>query len=478
MFFDPDAYAVRSQIIAITGDLSAIAPDFYGAAAAFHVFGAEVMLITGLPVDLAYAVFPFLVGLVFVLFAAILSRRLTSDSDAPIIAASVAAVGASSLFFGMAPTPLAVAAIYLTGSVVILMTNINRQLDLQYILPLGLFLLAGAVTHKIPVMLFAGIGAVLVGYSAVLHWIGIHRSPGTMWIVAALGIAALALQWIYLLGYSERAVLKIFSIVGLSELPISFEVVQPAAATVVESPLIVSLLRQLYLPATVGAGGIVGLVLFRRYDDSRVRLLQAAAGVTVSAALLGLVGSGLGYQRVYMYGAVFVATLIGVGLARLLHSGRVSTRTVAAGFLLVILLANPLSSTAMPDYPDTPRLYLSAEEVEGKQFANHRIDQTGYMDLYYGDEAVDFKQAARGGIHHQKTVPNPLWHPGLLNNELINGTLLNYEYQYIAYRTDVEVWRLRGNWYRLRWEPEQTLNANTSYQRVYDNGGVTIHARK
>jgi len=475
--FDPDAYAVRSLIIANTGHTGQTVSDFYGAAAGFPVFGAEVKLVTGLPVEAAYAVFPLLVGFLLTLFASVLARRVTSDRDAPIVAAAVVAVGASSLMYGMAPTPQSLAAIYLAGSVVILMATVTDRLHWRHLFLLSVFLLAGALTHKIPLLLFTGISCVLVGYSIIIQLADIRPTPHSIGIIAALGATALAFQWIYLTGYFERGFLKIFRVFGFAALLPSFPVGNPTAATVVDPPLTISIRNTLYFFVTVGTGGIVALELFRRYSDAHVRLLQAAAGVTVGVILPGFVGLGPGFQRTYMYATVFVAALIGVGAKRLVRSGRFSARPVAVGMLLVILVANPFSVIAMSDFPNTPRQYLSVEEVEGKHFANDRIEQIVYMDLYYGDETVDFEAAARGDEYHQYTVPDPRWVPGLLNNELLNQTLLKHEYPYIAIRTNVEIYRLKGGWYRLTWSPERALDSTHSYQRIYDNGGVTIHAR-
>ena len=475
MRFDPDSHAVRSQVIIDSGGLGRIVPGFYQTAAMFNVFGGEVALITNTPIDTAFAIFPIAVGLLLPLFAAIITRRVTTDTRAQTVAAAIVAVGGPSTMFGIAPIPITLAAIYLAGFIVMMLIS-DRQVGVASFVVFGLFTLAAALTHKVSILLLVGSTVIFTVYTGFVRYIDNRVPHSATTMITLFGILMLALQWLYLTEFFDRALVQIFKVIRLTNTSTALEANDPTMANVISRPLPIKLRNLSYFFITVGTGGLAAIELFRRYRDYEVRLLQAAAASTVGIALPSLIGPGPGFQRVYIFATVFVAALIGVGITRFACSGRPAARTIAASVILLIIVTNPLGITAMPDFPGEPREYLSDEEVEAKHFANNNIDQVVYMDMYYGDEVVNFERAARGDERHQQTVPQPRWEPGLLSSELTQGTLLEHNYEYIAYRTDVENWRLEGGRYRLTWKPERKLAADPSYHVVYSNDGVTIHS--
>ncbi|MFC7019219.1 MULTISPECIES: hypothetical protein [Haloarcula] len=475
MRLDPDAHAVRSRVIIENGDLTGLPTGFYSAAPGFNLIGALSSLVTGLQVDSAFVIFPIAVGVSLPLSAGALAARVAGDNSASLVAAAVVTVGAPTFLFGIAPIPIALAAIFLSAIVLVLVISPDNRIVWQAGVVFALLSLAGSLTHKIPLFLFALIGLVSVGYTALTRLSTPEVSLRKMVVATTLAIVVLGVQWVYITEYFQTATILIYDVFGLAEVPTAYTPVKPAEATPIDPPLVTKLRNLSYFFITVGTGAVAGLLLFCQYTRENVRVLQAAAFVTVGVTLPGIVGAGPGFQRTYVYASAFVAALIGIGIVHFARSTRRWHRSVAGIVLLAILIANPFAVVTMPDFPGTPREYLSTQEVEGKHFGNEYVEDVVYTDLYYGDEVVDFERAAGRGDQPQETVPNPTYDQGLLSKELKNNTLLEHGYRYISIRTNVEVWRLKGGRYRLLWNPERTLDSSRQYNRFYSNGGVAIY---
>ncbi|MFC7202649.1 hypothetical protein ACFQJC_03925 [Haloferax namakaokahaiae] len=470
MRFDPDAYAVRSQVIINTSSIDTVVGDFYHIAAAFPITGAVTSLITNLNIDAAYAIFPLILGFVLPLFAAILACHVVPSKASAPVAAAIVTVGAPSTTFSIAPIPITLASIFLTGAVAVAVLAPTR-LRLRWIILIMVFGVGATFTHKLPLLILAGISGLFVVYTKGLRVVNseVRDSYGNM--LTGLAGSLLIVQWAYATNYLQDGVFHIFELVGVSVA--NGNVTAPLAAERLSQPMLVSLMNNIFYPLLLEVGGVAGLLFIREYRRRNVRMLQAAAGVAVLLTVPSVVtGLGPGFQRVYIYGSAFVAALIAAGLTKVEWTDSRWRQVFAATAVVAIIISNPLSVAATPDYPGTPRQYLTAAEVEGKQFTDDHTEGVVYRDLVYGDEVVDFEAASRGDDWHQRQVPNP-WDPGLLSSELYNGTLLTKGYERVSLRTNVDVWRLRGGWYRLDWNPEQSLNK--VYNRVYSNGGVVTY---
>lgn len=466
----------------MTGDVSNTADGFYQFAVLFHTLGAEVGLLTGLPVDTAYAIFPIWVGLSLPLFSAVLAQRVSGSTQAMIVAAIISAVGASTVGYSIATVPMMLAAVILAGAVMSL-TLANKP-KWPWLLIMLIFSLALTFTHKLPLLLLFGIVTAFIFYTGIVRYAN-RRQHTQGWdlgvAMACLLGSILTLQWLFLTDFLTVAaglgygVVKPFGGNGTTQ-PIF------SAAELINPPIFEKLFNVSYYFVGVAIGGLAGLELFRKSSDRSVRALQCAALIAVCFSLPGVVFDSVpGFQRVFVYGSVFVAALIGVGTTRLRdfaaasdnESFKIASHAMVALLILGFIALNPLAVVANPDHPSSYRQYLNSGEVEGKHFTNSYIEDTVYRDYYYGDETVDFSRAADGADWHQATVPNPDWNPGLLDEELKNGTLLEKRYEYVALRTDVTIYRLDGGRYRLLWDPETPLNAE--YNTIYSNGKVNIY---
>lgn len=471
MRFDPDAYAVQSQVILQQASLEALIDGFYQIASIFTISGAVSSLMTNLPIDNAYVIFPLVIGITLPLFASVLSRRLKFNETGGVFAAAIVAVGAPSTRFSTAPIPLTLAALFMCGCVICIVL-ITCSARTRYIFCFSIFLIASGATHKIPIFLLSCILILFIIYTKCCEYVShsnfLNKSE---YYLALLVVSSLVLQWSYITQYLESATFSIIEVLRItnSQPPLP----EPAAATQVSRPLIISLINNSYFIFLVAFGGAAGVYFFKEYYRRRTRLVQASALVTVCVTLpSAFLSVGPGFQRIYVYASPFVAALIGGATSEKVFSSFSQRNIITTIAILCLLISNPLSAAATPDQPNFPRQYLTPEEVEGKHWSNDHISNVVYRDLFYGDEVVDFKRAARGDEWYQNQVPNP-WDPGLLSRELYQGTLVEQNYDTISIRTQVKYFRLRGGSYQLRWNPEAELNVK--YNRVYANGGVVTY---
>lgn len=472
MRFDPDAYAVRSQIIISSGSFDPIVNDFYHIAAAFPVAGAISGIITQLDINVAYIVFPLATGLSLPLLSAVLARRVSSAQYSGTLAASIVTVGGASTLFSIAPIPITLASIYLTGAIVAALL-VPAQMRSESMALLGVFCVAAALSHKIPLLLLVGIAGVFVIYTIGLPGPDSEVRWGFGPTFAIFSGLMLVVQWVYLSDYFADAVIEVLILTGLRASSIGRAI--PKAAVRLDPPLFSALLNNSYYLLLLLVGGISWVLLLREYQRRNVRILQSAAGITVLLTIpSAVIGAGPGFQRVYIYGTAFVAALIAVTLSKTETTDSRKWKALASIVIIAIVVVNPLAVIATPDHPGTTRQYLTAAEVQAKHFSNSHTDDVVYRDLMYGDEVVDFEAAAKGDEWHQRQVPSP-WYPGLLSEELYDGTLIEQNYEKISLRTNVDIWRLRGGRYRLTWDPESSLDE--TYNRVYANGEVVNYDR-
>ena len=178
-------------------------------------------------------------------------------------------------------------------------------------------------------------------------------------------------------------------------------------------------------------------------------------------------------SRPLLYGELYFAIGIALWLGRYFHqpsqTNSLGWRSVAAlGILMVMVVAQFGAVTANPDYPDTPRMYLNNEEIATQEFETAYINEPVSADRYYADFVADPRVPVENDNRiAMETVAQP-WHPGVLEEELSNATLIDKEPPYVTYR-DIEVYRLQGgSWAILTWDPQEALEAN--YHQIYDSG--------
>ncbi len=486
--FDPDAHAVRSQIVLQTGSTKDLVGVFYGTAAAFDVHGAQIALLTGLPIDDAYVFYPLAIGVGIPLLALLAVNVLFRSIDLPThskriglgCAAILAVVEATTIQYGAAPVPVAYSALFLAAIVFTIVSFLPHR-TWEFLTVLALFSAALLTSAKVPLLLFVAILSVWVVVDSVTSTQ--HPSPRQTPLTFTLLFGVLlALQWMYI---TEFFSFGAGALAVLTKLVIGEAATRtPPAATPYSKGLLEKLLGLSNILSLLVAGGIAWLyIAATRLSNESVKPLLAASAVTVAFIIPNLVfGSGPGFQRVFVYAVPFVCALIPTALLLALNDNHPRLpipyipqgSAIVCGAIFLLVIANLGSMGATPDRVGGHRFYLTQSEVEGKHFTNAHISDNVYMDMYYGDEVVNFQRAARGPEYHQYTVPHS-WGRPLLSQELLTRNLIAQQYSYVAYRPTVDVYRLSGGRYRLMWDPGNVLDKH--YYKVYSSGGSNIYRR-
>ncbi|WP_129115385.1 hypothetical protein [Halegenticoccus tardaugens] len=496
--FDPDAHAVRSQVIIQNGGTEQLTGLFYSKAYLFHILGAETALITGLPIDTAFGIFPLIIGCGLVLFAATLAHQLQRSwgvgeavsGRIVAVAALVAAVGGSTIRYSIAPIPTTLSAVLLAAFVCTYIVYRETGFDTRSFLILALLTTSFLYLHKVSVLIVFGILLFLALLSGIDRRLAPQR-PGPYVSGTVLGLlgVVISVQWLFVTEYINpyTGIVAIVAALANPDLILAAQPPEYAAATQYTVPLWRAFLNSSYILAMLGMGGVSWLILFAgQRGNVPTRAVLAASGMTVGFALPGLViGAAPGFRRQFAMASVFVAVLIGGVYGRTVsrHSNDHNTHNrekraaivsaLSVFFVAILILTQFSSPLAAPDHPDMHRQYLTEGETDAKHFSSQYVEDLVRAEMYYGDEAVDFPRAARGGAVHQQTVPNPQWRPGLLNIELLNATLVEQEYEYVAVRPRIEIYRFTDGRYLLEWEPQSELE--NSYHRVYANGEVDVY---
>lgn len=473
--FDPDAYAVRALIVAQDGSTANLLGSFYQQAAIFSIFNAESILILDVSAPNSLITTPILSSILTVLGAAAIVSKLTNQKNAIILSGILATITPTTVKFGVRPNPIFFSSLIFVIFAVSFI-SFSEKYENRYIYLISVAVIAMIFTHKIAVVvvLVVLIAASLAGYMKL----GKPVNSGNLFTLVNFTIAltaSLVIQWLYITDYSEvvvARVINVFSLGGESEVP-------RTAAVMYDPGLLDSVLASSYILTSLGFGGLSFLYVWfwRRRDPRTVRLLSIVAGTVGFSLLRVLLESISTYQRTAFFATVALAALIAIASNTFSKYEFSLKRGVIIGGIVLLLLSYPASNAITPDYRDSPRQYLTAQEVTAKEWA-YSVTDVLYMDEYYQDEVVRFKHAATdGGWEFQSQVPRSD-RPGLLTRELTNGTLLGQNYSNILLRTDVNVYRMDGGRWVLTWNPVSEASRSTRYHKVYSNGGAIMFSNK
>ncbi|WP_424016485.1 hypothetical protein ACOZ4N_11315 [Halorientalis pallida] len=476
--YDPGREAVKSQVVIATGGINELAGTFYTQAAGYNLIGAEAAIVSGLPVQDAYVIFPIAVALTLPVFAAVMADRISESKDGGFISASIVTLGGVAIQFSVAPIPMTIGSLFLASAILVLISN-EVNYDLRTIILLVAFTVAAGITHKVPILLLTAIAGAFIVYSSAARFLDDSVSIRAGVFLFGFSVISLVLQWLYYTDYVTRALLLIFQ--TSSGVPGGGEAAGGilAASSGQGAPFRIPRLQRAvylmyyFLPVTVGA--IAGLWLFRSFRKDNIRFLQVVALITVGFSVPGIViGSAPRFRRVYIYGTVFAATLIGVGVVSFRRSNFPGAKVASVAVVGLILISGPLSPIVAPDGPKKADRYLTEQEISGQLFVNEHISRTVYMDVFYQEKRANFSRAAAGPDYEQTGIPVWGYHRfGYLHDSLLNGSLAEMNYTYVALRTDVQIYRLLGGQYVLYWDPEGAMNR--SYNRIYSNGEVAVY---
>ncbi|WP_339104220.1 hypothetical protein [Haloterrigena salinisoli] len=487
MYIDPQAYAVQTQWILETGSIDELSIGFYDSAALFTTFGAMAAELLGTSPRHAFIIFPIAIGAIIPLVTFIITRRVRfSGQGAALLAALLSTLAFGSIHFATTPRPYTLSLPFFAAAIFLSIHYLSSSSKRVLVL-LGVLGFAMAVTHKLPLVVFVAVLFITFSYLSVVRNDAVTNRRG--WRLAGFASTLLALQWLFITDYFQSVFeIGVSTVIALltGQTGIGSSS-NPTHAVPATPSLIGRALHHMELLLYLAAF-ISGLVLcWRLYKSERSDYVLVT--VLSGTAILGVfVGLGImtpivgGFLRPLLFGELFFAISVSLVVAPHLIAlreqfGTRSVRTIArsgiiVGILCLVLLAQFGAAGLVPDHPDRTRLVLTEGEVEGQSWEAKYIEGPAYSDPYYADFVSNPEHAvSQGREYEMKTVSQP-YDPGVIQDrELFNATLLNQDYRYFAYRTNVEVYSLGG--YRLTWDLQEALKQK--YNKVYANGDVEMY---
>jgi len=472
---DPDGYAAALHQVIELGTTSA-APDVsatYGTLSMIYMFNGTGAIVTGLRGRAVLIGVPLAMGILLPLGAIVLARRIGTKNSLSALAGTLGAVTGIGILFSYWPVAQVLAILVWIPLLILLVIAADTG-DVRAIIGAVVCLPALTYSHKLSLL----VPTAIIGAAIITHLVENRLStvmrpfssrPHMHLFVTFLFLISLlfALQWIYITRFIRPAAFKIVPITsGQTEVIPTSPQFETAAAAGLPKILGIILRRAHYL-ALLPLVTIAGFVLWLRDRSTAILLLVAASAVPIAFIGISIIGPSIAPpRRMVIFGTVPFAVLL-VRFAQYLPRIIPADCTVILAVLFIpILLLQAGTVPAAPDYPNQPRYYLSTGEVQAKSFMMNNSANPVAMDWYYGGERVDVSSVNTTSTDRSETSPGTI----RLEQRLLNATLENSGQSTVLLRQNVDVIRFSSGTYRLLWDPVSTLNTNSSYSRLYDNG--------
>lgn len=465
---DPDTYAIQIARITEAGETSTIAFGFYGQAPLHFLKGTITGLITTLPAPAASVVYPIAGGVVIPLIAASVAHRLRPNvPEATVLATGVVSVLGYSVQFSYWPVAQSTGVLFLLFVVVSIFTYASAG-DKRWLI-LGILMMLGAVyTHKLSAVatMLSVAGATLLGivHPATRRSEEVKRlATGAFLIIALLT----AVQLLFVTGFIRVIVFQLYGpSVPDSSLPNPRLAIDPYTFTD----------RMFALSYVILMGLISGLTWLglcwrtvQNQGPSRDILFLGFVS-PLAALVIALYPAGVNPVRTIFYVEVLLVVLIAIGGYRATTESAGSSRPLARYAAIVgiftLLISAGVSPAAAPDWDTLNRNYLTAEEVEAKEWGYERVPETIAADRYYASESPPAriqKRESNSGIDFSKFESQ--------TNIYINNNFREDQPPVIVYRDCIEIYRSGFGVWKLTYDPESVLDY--SYNRVYNSGCVS-----
>lgn len=462
---DTDTNAYWMSRITDTGSTEGIGSGFYQQAPFYYIYSSIFVLI----LDIYHVSFAYLyvvaIGVLMPLVAVSLTKLISNSSESllQILPVALMSISATTSYYTYGPNAQTHAILLwglflLAGSIYI----VNYDNRFLWIAIIGIA--SQAFTHK---LLLIVILLVIGSYILLLIMNGLKSSRKAITSAAILCstmIIIVSIQWMYLTGFISRVVREItiillgdFSGAGASYTPSMAEQVNPGIiGTVVDYPTSYSFIFEysngLFL---LMAGGIawIYVLIYRRKNASF--LVLSGAAIPVSFLFLGVISSSAINPPRALFVAelpviVLISTFIGAIYRRFNWKGAIK------GIMVILILTQAFSASAVPDYQNTPRYYLDAPEVEGREFGCLSMQSTITTDSYTNQENYIHDQYCNVYERNDR-------HPsdGIYSGEI--NTTTNH-----LYMTDRDVRLAVESRWKLLWDPKSHLQVEMN--RVYSNG--------
>ena len=480
---DPDGYAIWINQLVAAGSIEAMNVGFYAKAPFFPLLNGLSAVVSGLPVRTAMIITPLLTGILVPLSVYLLSRYITYEeaTEVGIAASLIVVVAAQGFHYSYWPIAQTLATLFLCLFVVVSVRSISGpRRRYRFSMLFVVFLLSMAFTHKLPMLvtiMFVGafIALFLLPRTAVKQ-IGLERRGRyDVWMLFGITFMMLFIQWTYIADFLRTVVVKLVALLGSESPSVSPALLHPTAAVNPYSEIVGILLRNAHALVLLVLGAVAWLVLAYTSRSRRsVQVLHAAtAGLFLLYPITILVPSEFRYTRVTLFIEPFLAVLIAVAF---IHQSNQSKELLSRawsamiiGIIVFVVVSQVVTVGAAPDFPGSPRMYLTSEEVAAKEFGHQHMDGSTAGPYYAGEQPFPDQHVTSSGTldAERENMYTPL------NSSLYNATLLSDCPPDVLYR-QIDVYRFQGAW-RLTWNPKSVLD--THYNRIYANHGAKHYSR-
>ena len=467
---DPDTYAIQIARVMEAGETSAITFGFYEQAPLHILEGTITGLITALPAPAASVVYPIAGGIAIPLIAASLAHRLRPDvPEATVLASGMVSILGYSVHYSYWPIAQSTGVLFLLFTVASIFAYATTG-DRRWLIS-GILAMLGAVyTHKLSALAttFSVTGAVLLGivHPATRRSEEVKRlATGAFWITALLT----AVQLLFVTGFIRTIVSQLYmpSVPGSPGSP-------PASTLLATDPYAFTD-RIFTLSYVILMGLISGLVwLSTCWRTVRNRgpprdILFLGFVSPLAVLVIVLYPAGVNPVRTIFYVEVLLIVLIAVSgcwvVVESVDSFRPLARYTAIVGIFVLLISAGVSPTAGPDWDTLNRNYLTAEEVEAKEWGYQRVPGAIAADQYYASESPPARiqrRESNSDIGFSKFESRTSMY--LYNSFRENRPP-------VVYRDCIEIYRSGFGVWELTYDPESVLDH--TYNRVYNSGCVS-----
>jgi hypothetical protein len=173
--------------------------------------------------------------------------------------------------------------------------------------------------------------------------------------------------------------------------------------------------------------------------------------------------------RTIFYSSLFLTVLVVVGIywffAESSHNLSAYRRIAATVIVVMFIVVSGLSPLAAADYDPLSRYYLTAEEVDAKEWGIEMVSEDVTTDQYYVHETPP----------QHISSSTPMETEGFKDGTIIflNNSIHEDRPPTIAHRECVDILRSEIGVYQLEYDPEPVLK--TGYNQPYDSGCVAYY---
>lgn len=494
---DPPGYGYEVLSIVRTANIYSLDIYFYSEAPLGLAFPAMLGMVAGGNSQMAMSIYPLFLGILTPVTTALISQRISTRNKKrnALLAAGLGAVATASAYFAFWTIPQSLGVAYWL-LVLLFISRFIEDGSKPILFLATLTLIAQVFTHKLPLLI---IFLIILGYAVSSRATSVLRSRTSEYtvhmnafVIAGIALVLLLIQWVFVTNLLETVVIRSQRLLSTDTVTISPPQVTepPTDAAQPVSGLAGILLRQGYWLALMSIGGVAWLTTaYRRFQSRAIRFLLVSVAIPTILLFINIAGiAGVGPNRINGFIEPALIPLLAISCGALVDlsiTESPSLKTmfprrfpslggiVAVGVVLLLISTQVFNPVAIPDFPESDRDYTTEEEVSAKMFGYQHINGVIHIDWFgkvsEGPECMRFQNPPTCRESREGSKYPPIGTP------FLNANVTGQGYEHVLYRKDVVYYRTaRGIW-RLLWDPERSLD--TSYNRVYANGGAIIYNR-